>query len=754
MYTWEIRIEGIVQGVGFRPRVFQLAHEQEIKGEIANGVEGVRIWFNAESDQAQAFYESILQHKPPLSHIVSSSLQASEARSFVDFQIIESETSGQKRLLVTPDYGICPDCRREINDESDRRFAYPFITCTQCGPRYSIIENLPYDRPWTTMAPFQMCPACLSEYQDPLNRRHFSQTNSCPACGIQLRLFGPDQQTVSVSSEAEIRQLVQHYWKKGQTVAIKGIGGFLLTCDATQEAAVQRMRERKHRPEKPFALMFPGLDSLHAYYLDADQIAALEGPVSPIVLIRKPPDSTLAPGIAKGLTEIGVMLPYTPLYQWLLQGYGQPIVATSGNIHQAPIVFRDEEAASLLDIADWVLTNDRRIVVPQDDSVLRFTTRQRQRIVIRRSRGLAPNYFATQVKMPKINLWAAGADMKSSFGLLHEGNVYLSQYLGDLSHYDTERSYQQVQQHLQSVLGHRPAVILHDQHPHYASTRLAQDMAREQQVPVHACQHHKAHFAAVLAENDLIEAADPVLGVIWDGTGLGEDGQIWGGELMVYANRAISREGHLAYFPVLGGDKMAQEPRLSALAILPEEPLCQQKFSLLEQQIYSQLRQKKPIQSSSMGRLFDAVASVLGVQDQQTYEGQAAMKLEALARAYWDQADVLPPPFPIVYHEKNLPTEALLQSLIAARPANNSAAYLSARFHASLIEWVRQSADRLQIKRIAFSGGVMQNAVLVDGLLERLGSEYELFFHQQLSPNDENISFGQMVLYLLAQQMI
>jgi len=637
-----------------------------------------------------------------------------------------------------------------MRDPQDRRHGYAFITCTQCGPRYSIITDLPYDRPLTTMADFAMCPRCQAEYDDPLRRRHFSQTNSCPACGIALRLYTAEA-TLGVGLDAApmVAEVVRR-WQAGQVIALKGIGGYLLTCDARNPEAVATLRRRKQRPFKPLAVMYPSGAELSAHYhLSRAERAALDSPVAPIVLLRRREKTDLAPGIADELNEVGVMRPYAPLFERLLDALGGPIVATSGNLSHAPIAYQPEEGAALLAIADAVLSHDRPIVLPQDDSVFRFAPQSQQRLILRRSRGLAPTYFHGPMTLPSTSVLAAGADLKASLGLCHQGNLYLSQYLGDLSHYDTQQHYLRVAEHLRRVLHAQPEAVLHDLHPGYHSHRLAQAWAEAADLPTHAYQHHEAHFAAVLGENDLLRQPEPVLGVIWDGTGYGHDGQIWGGELLCYQRGEMQRLAHLDYFPVLAGDKMAREPRLSALALLPTEDGVLAPFSAVEQSLYLRLIEKGGLQTSSMGRLFDAVASMLGLRQRQTYEGEAAMVLEAEASRYL-AGHARPAPFALRFAAKNLDTAALLREVWQAHQAGETSGQVAARFHLTLPRWVEQVAEQQGLTRIAFSGGVFQNALLVDLMIERLSSQFSLYFHQQLSPNDENIAFGQMMLFALS----
>lgn len=747
MPTWLIKIEGIVQGVGFRPRVYRLAQDMGIAGEVSNGAEGLRVRFNADEVTAKQFYQTLLQAPPYQAVITSSQLLPTDKQFFEEFEIVESKATGKRRFRLTPDYALCDDCRIELKEEGNLRQDYTFITCTQCGPRYSIITDLPYDRPFTTMADFAMCPDCQREYGDPTDRRHFSQTNSCPTCGISLKFYDAEGTVMEGLDAAPILNTVVSRWEAGEIIAIKGIGGYLLTCDARSEQAVKTLRERKQRPFKPLAVMYPSLEHLKGFSLSDPQQKALTSSEAPIVLLPMPVPSELAPSVAPELRELGVMLPYAPLFELLLDKWQGPIVATSGNLSHAPIAHQPAEGEALLHIADAVLTHNRPIVVPQDDSVVRFAPGSHQRILLRRSRGIAPNYFPQQPQAARY-LFAAGADLKASLGLWHEDQLYLSQYLGDLTHYDVQVNYGRIAQHLMEVVHARPTAVLHDLHTGYHSTRLAKEWAAKQSVPTHGYQHHEAHFAAVLGEHDLLEAQEPVLGVIWDGTGYGHDGQIWGGEFFRFEAKEMRRVAQLAYFPIIAGDRMAREPRLSALSILPGETVQQAQFSAMEAQLYQRLIEKANLHTSSMGRLFDAVASVLHIRQQQTYEGEAAMILEAQAAAFLQtgKTEAYELAFPAFAPQQ------LLRYILEDRQRGKCRGEIAARFHLTLVAWVASVARQQQTRRIAFSGGIFQNALLIDLLIEGLGSGYQLYFHQQLSPNDENIAFGQMMLYAMRSE--
>jgi hydrogenase maturation protein HypF len=758
--VYHIHLQGQVQGVGFRPFVYKLAKEFELCGWVNNSVDGVHIEFNATEELADAFFTAVQQRAPVLARIIAAEMKEAPRQIYTNFEIRNSEETGEANLLLTPDVALCRECRMELHAPADRRFGYPFITCTNCGPRYSIVEKLPYDRPYTTMKAFPMCMACATEYEDPLDRRYYSQTNSCAACGIALQWHSKEEGSLEGSDSDLISRAVA-YILAGKIVAVKGIGGFLLCCDAGNEKAVMELRMRKHRPSKPFALMYPSLEMLAEEALvSSEEARELTGPAAPILLLELKNDRShklAMNAIAPGLNQVGAMLPYAPLFERLLYQLQRPIVATSGNRSNAPIVFDNDTAVrELPEIADALLCHNRDIVTPQDDSVIRFTSMYRQRIVLRRSRGLAPTFIQKGLSLPGNSVLAMGALLKSAFALTHKGNLYLSQYLGDLENYDTERSFQLALDHLLDLFSAKPEAVLTDLHPDYFSTRLGQQLAAKWNVPVIQYQHHRAHFAAVLAENNLLQEQEPVLGVIWDGTGLGDDGRVWGGEFFRFeagAAESMPRIAQLGYFPFILGDKMPREPRISALAACGDMPeaktLLEPHFSPTEWSVYHRLLSKEDnLQTSSMGRLFDAAAALLGLSFRSSYEGEAAMLLENAALRVFQQKgyDGLPGLVSLDALTENLPPQAFLQPIAAGILRGEPAGELAARFHISIVDWVAYIARRQALRRIAFSGGVFQNAVLTDLLLHRLRDEFSLYFHRELSPNDENIAFGQVGL--------
>ncbi|MEM6722830.1 MAG: carbamoyltransferase HypF, partial [Bacteroidota bacterium] len=596
------------------------------------------------------------------------------------------------------------------------------------------------------------------EYQDPSDRRFWSQTNSCSTCGIQQTLYGADQQILS-TNDSEILNWVTQSWKAGQIVAIKGIGGFLLTVDATNPEAVQTLRDRKQRPTKPFALMFADMKTIKSNFeVSESQIDQLGYPQASIVLLRNKPytfKQLALEQIGPGLDQTGVMVAYTPLFQLLLDQFERPIVATSGNVSGSPIVFGNEPALTAFKgIADLILTNDRAIALPQDDSVVRFSPEKLKRIIIRRSRGLAPNYFGPPV-FPEVGqaILALGGQLKSGFGLQHEQQTYLSQYLGDLDHFDTQENFQRSLSHLSSVLGFEPEVVLTDLHPAYFTTDFGAQIGQQHQIPVVQIQHHEAHFCAVLGEHDLFDSNAPIMGMVWDGTGLGTDQQIWGSECFLYQDQQIERLGHFDYFPWILNNKMAREPRLSALAICHDlhlaEAVLKPKFSETEWKIYTKRLANNPqLKTSSMGRIFDAMACLLGFKSQQSFEGEAAMLLEQAAQGYLDKHQIIKQANgQLEPYSGGWNTKLLFQEVLEDLATGLSIEYIAAKLHWTLVEVIRASAQKAGVQHIAFSGGVFQNGVLVDLLLHFLSEDFQLYFHKTLSPNDENLAFGQIMWY-------
>lgn len=751
--TFLISLYGLVQGVGFRPFVYQMANQFGIKGQINNSSQGVKIWFNGSKETAKSFYERILSDAPKLSKIIDSNIQIIDYQNFNCFEIIESYSTEKISLLLTPDFAMCHECLTELHDPQNRRFHYPFITCTHCGPRYSIITKLPYDRLHTTMQGFVMCEACEREYSSPTDRRFYAQTIACPTCGPQLKWHIIADGNVVKSTELNdyrwILSRINRMLVSGRILAVKGIGGYLLICDATNETTIQILRARKHRPTKPFAVLYPNLRMLQEDTFVSDfEARELQSEVAPIVLLkkRKKEFEQVAKTINTNLTHLGVMLPYSPLLEIIASNFGKPLVATSGNISGNPIVFEDDKAlVDLAQIADFIVTNDRKIVVPQDDSVVRFTKKYGQKIMIRRSRGELLN-LNTEKKSEKIFI-SFGASLKSTFTVLIGENLYVSQYLGDLESYETQENFEKNLNHFIDIFNFslENIMIFCDSHEGYFSTQLANILVKKNKIPLQKIQHHEAHFTAVLAENGLIENKERVLGVIWDGTGYGTDGNMWGGEFFINHQRF-----HFEYFDAILGDKMPREPRISALSLTYYlagfEEITKSKFTAQEWNIYQKILANNSLKTSSVGRIFDGVASLLGLSETQTFDGEAAMQLEELAENYFQEYGYDFPESYLSESFNDVPTRLIIRGILIDIQIEKSKEFIAAKFHYSLIKSIEIIAQKMNTKQIAFSGGVFQNAVLVDLIIHHLAEKFELFFHKRLSPNDENISYGQMVL--------
>ncbi len=752
--SYLLSLGGVVQGVGFRPWVYHMATAWGFPGQVSNGPEGVRIVIQAGLSTATAFCDTLLANLPPNAVVSASSLQPYPSESMEGFSIVESREAPEGCAAVpAPDLATCPGCLSEMRDPLNRRFRYPFITCTNCGPRYSILEHQPFDRPATAMRHFRPCSRCEAEYLTPHDRRFHAQTNSCPDCGPSLswhsytggRLLHRNNEAVLAAACAALQD--------GETVAVKGLGGYLLLCDATNPAAVANLRARKKRPGKPFAMLCADMDMVRALAEVAeDETAALKSPMAPIVLLRRrtSPGYAVCSQVAPHNSHWGLMLPSAPLLHLLAGDCGFPLVATSANLSGSPIIHQEAEAFGLLThVARFFLTHDRPVPMPQDDSVLGFSRYYRQPVVFRRGRGFV---LDMQTGLGTTHpAFAFGASQKSTFAIRTQSSCFLSQYIGDLASYDTQERFQDVLSRfmLMTVSGlvAENAVALSDMHPGYPSTDLALAFAQEHRVTLKKIQHHQAHFAAVLAEHGLTADARHVLGVIWDGTGLGTDGQIWGGEFFYAGKRA-----HLAYFPVILADKMVKEPRLSALALLSRlpgiMPVLHDRFTPAEWALYGKMLKSPTLQTSSMGRLFDGVAALLGLSDRQAYEGEAAIRLESAADQFLAKHGLsYNEHYPVALSGGMPQWQPVIKALLEDIGNGLDTGEIAARFHLSLVQWVLAVARHFGAGKIAFSGGVFQNRLLVDLLIHRLSPGFSLYFHQKMPPNDENIAFGQLIIH-------
>jgi len=742
-----IHIEGVVQGVGFRPLVFKLATWLNLKGWVCNGVDGLHIEAGGSPEQIEMFLYLLKDDAPPSSIITRFSHEEIEPLAVSDFKIVESNPLGTPNLLLTPDLGLCDACREEIHTPGNSRYQYPFTTCTHCGPRYSIMESLPYDRHTTSMRTFTMCKDCEAEYNDPQNRRHYSQTNSCPHCAIEVQLLNSQGEVLAEDWTKALPLLLQAL-VDGKIAAVKGIGGFLLMTDATNEEAIQKLRERKHRPTKPFAVMYPNEEVLAGdVEITTQEQTAFKSIQSPIVLVplkERPASGICATQIAPGLQQLGVMRPYTALFELLMNAWGKPLIATSGNVSGSPIVYVNDHALeTLYKTADVFLINNRDIQISEDDSVVRFTKRH-QKILLRRSRGFAPTFLPKGFTPTPYVVLAMGADLKSTFAIQANGKLYISQYLGDLETYESQEFYRHALDHLLSLLRVKPQFILVDAHPNYFSSQLGKQLGALWNVPIEEVYHHKAHAWSVLAENALLEIEEPVLCVVWDGTGYGEDQQVWGGEFFIYYHQNLERVAHLSNTLMWQGDMMAQEPRLAALFMCREfleETNLRGKFNETEWQYYTRLVQTKPqVSTSSMGRLFDAVASLINLCDYNTFEGEAAMLLEAHARKGKCLSH-----YKVRWQEGVLDTLFLIRQILTDVDEHVPSEKIAYKFHNYLADVIASYAAEKGCIHVALSGGVFQNALLIDLLEKKIAAGMSVYIHKDLSPNDENISLGQLV---------
>tara|TARA_R110002051_G_scaffold313263_3_gene389211 strand:- start:7068 stop:9329 length:2262 start_codon:yes stop_codon:yes gene_type:complete len=745
--TFEITISGQVQGVGFRPFVYGLAHQFQYKGSVCNSEDGVLIHLNSTEEKARKFLGTILKSAPVVSKIQSHAISEIPFQEYDDFRIISSDSNRQINIPLTPDFAICESCKTEIRDKSNRRHGYAFTTCTNCGPRYAVTTKFPFERSNTTVSEFKMCTACETEYTNPNDRRFHSQTNSCSDCGIQLKLQDTDGRQHH-GNQLELVQKAANLIQNGSILALKNTNGYLLCCDPNNKSVIERLREKKQRASKPFALLYPSLEKIKKdFNLSSSEENVLTSSIAPIVILNpKEPISDLEQeSVAPQLNQLGVMLPSSALLSLLMDELQIPIIATSGNIHDSPIISKESDAIEkLLGVADYFLHHDLEVSFPQDDSVVRFAGEQQ--ITLRRSRGLAPNYLGVSPSNTK-KILALGAHLKSTFTVVPNSHIYVSSYFGNLDIYDVSQRYQESISKYKKLFNTNPEVILVDSHPQYLSTILGKDLAENGNAKIVSIQHHKAHFASVLGEHELFESKEKILGVVWDGTGFGEDQAIWGGEFFRYENHKIERLTHFEYVDWVAADKMAKEPRLSLLSILPESErkIAKSKFSETEWKVYKKMLENNNLKTSSVGRLFDAVASLLGIIDITSYEGEAAMLLENQARNY--QGDNCIDFLEGLAYDK-IPSKALIENIQKAKTEGISLPQIANSFIHTLALVVLKIAEGNGCQIIACSGGVFQNAVLVEKLSQLSQKQgIKLKINRILSSNDENISFGQLCYY-------
>lgn len=757
MLTRQIHITGVVQGVGFRPFVYGLALRLGITGWVCNTSAGVDILAQGDAQSLAAFTAALRAEKPPLARIDSLSLaDPATAEPHATFEIRQSAVIPGAFQPVSADVATCPACTRELFDPRDRRYLYPFINCTHCGPRFTIIRDLPYDRPATTMADFPLCPACRAEYENPLDRRFHAQPVACPACGPRLTLVTGQAHTAdTLAALLGARRLL----RTGHILALKGLGGFHLACDARNPAAVQELRRRKGRLGKPFALMASDLQTVAACcQVSPAERDLLTGAEKPILLLQRRPAAVLPDAIAPGVDTLGMMLPYTPLHLLLLDQSdprlaAEPapslLVMTSGNLSEEPIATGNQEALDRLSpLADAFLLHDRDIHIRCDDSVVRTDSRQAP-TYLRRSRGYAP--YPVRLPMPSAPTLAVGGELKNTFCLTRESYAFLGHHIGDMENAETYASFEQGVAHLSALFRIQPALLACDLHPGYFTTRWAHTAPHGlQPLPV---QHHHAHIAACMADNELPNRA--LIGLAFDGTGYGLDGAIWGGEVLLADYSRFQRAAHLQYLPLPGGDAAVKHPWRIAVGYahalgleIDDLPLVRaldpEALRIVRLQVDRRLN---CVDTSSMGRLFDAVAVLAGLRGEVTYEAQAAIELETLARAQVASAA----PYPFNQADGTLLLGELLQAVVTSARAGEPAGWIGARFHRTLAAWSLQAALELRrqagLNAVALSGGVWQNHLLLDltrAALEAAG--FQVYCHRQTPANDGGLALGQALV--------
>ena len=761
----EIRVRGLVQGVGFRPTVWRIARDCGLHGDVRNDGDGVLVRVAGAAQDIERFCSRLRSECPPLARIDAVERVAVDASLLGEGFHITASDRGAVRTGVVADAATCAACRGELFDPGDRRFRYPFINCTHCGPRLSIVQRIPYDRAHTSMAAFTMCPACQAEYDDPADRRFHAQPNACPVCGPRVWLEDAAGDPVVEAGEDALAT-ASRLLRAGQIVALKGIGGFHLACDAGSDAAVAELRRRKRRHRKPFALMARDLAVIRRYAaVDDQQAALLASPAAPVVLLEADGLQAVAADVAPGQTTLGFMLPYSPLHLLLLADWDRPLVMTSGNVSEEPQCISNADAAQRLrDLADLYLLHDREIVNRVDDSVVRVMAGRPR--LLRRARGYAPTPIALPPGFERAPpVLALGGELKNTICLLQHGQATLSQHLGDLEDGRTADAFEHTVTLYRALFEHRPQRVAVDLHPDYRSTRFGQALARHEGLELVGVQHHFAHIASVLADNGQPLDSGPVIGVALDGLGFGDDGSLWGGEFLLADYRGYRRLAHLKPAPLPGGAKAMLEPWRNTYAHLAvhvgwERFLDRYADSELAAWLHGQplevlatmlARRLNAPASSSCGRLFDAVAGALDVSRAGVgYEGQAAIELEALAVA--GEAGYL---FALVEAGDAEPLlldpAPMWRALLDDLDAGVARARIAGRFQAGLADAVAGLAARLATTqgtdRVALSGGVMQNRTLFEGLVERLhGHRLTVLAHRQVPANDGGLALGQAVI--------
>jgi len=789
-----VHITGIIQGVGFRPYIYNLAIQHKITGWVRNTSAGVDIHAEGTDSAIASFIELITANPPPLALIDNLHNEQTELVGFSEFEITASEPIPGAFQPISPDVCICQDCLAELFDPQDHRYRYPFINCTNCGPRLTIIEDIPYDRPNTTMASFHLCEYCQREYTDPTNRRFHAQPVACPECGPHIWLEYPDSNNLELAADIEqIRgeaalEISQKLLQQGKIIAVKGLGGFHLACDATNPLAVSELRRRKLRVEKPFALMMADLNSVERHcQLSDNEKEILLARERPIVILERTADSTIAQEVAPHQNTVGVMLPYTPLHYLLFAGQNArlasdtlsdivlpPLVMTSGNLSEEPIATDNQEARfRLASLADAFLMHNRPINTRCDDSVTRAhpqipgageigNPKIEKPILLRRARGYAPSPILVHFESPP--LLATGPELKNTFCLLRGRYALLSQHIGDLENYETLNSFEQGILHYQQLFRIQPELIAYDLHPNYLATRYALERGERESIPLVGVQHHHAHVAAAMVEHG-IKTGEEVIGIAFDGTGFGEDGSIWGGEFLVASYERYQRWAHLAYMPLPGGDAAIRKPARIALAYLwnadlewdlnlpPVNSLSGEEKAVLRSMLENNMN---IVQTSSIGRLFDAVSALLGIRQVVNYEGQAAIELEAVVDPTEDgcyQCEILNPGISStpLSDSRITDTGSIIRQIHADVLTGSAIPTIAARFHNTLAKLVLDVCQEIRIEqgiqKVVLSGGVWQNMTLLEKTLKLLFKyDFQVYTHRRVPPNDGCIALGQAAI--------
>jgi hydrogenase maturation protein HypF len=746
----KIFVNGIVQGVGFRPFVYRLARECRLGGYVNNSSEGVLIEVEGTPEALALFHARFRQEAPPMARITELKVEEMTPAGETAFSIIASRRDALPTTLISPDVSLCLDCRRELFDPTDRRYQYPFINCTNCGPRYTIVYGIPYDRPNTSMRVFPMCPACEQEYHDPENRRFHAQPNACPACGPALTLR--DRHGQRVEADAPIRAAV-NFLQQGKILAVRGLGGFHLAVDARNEAAVQDLRRRKGRAEKPLAMMAPNLAAIEKFcFVSLQEQALLQQPTRPIVLLRRREHHQLAASVAPNQQYFGFMLPYTPLHELLLHDHFEALVMTSGNFSEEPIAIGNDEALErLAPLADYFLLHDREILQRCDDSIARCAAGEPR--MIRRSRGYVPAPVFLPASLRR-RILACGGELKNTIALARDKTVFLSQHLGDLDNPAALAFFENSLALMQKILEIEPELIAFDLHPEYLSTKWA---LQQTHVPRLGVQHHHAHLVSLMAENNINEKT---IGIILDGTGYGTDGTIWGGEVLIGEARSFERYAWLQPVLLPGGEAAIHQPWRTAISYLAaayggkvaelELPVIQSRrrheLEIILQMIARQLN--SPL-TSSCGRLFDAVSALLGIREEVTYEAQAAIELEMIVDE--GEEGVYRAALPERSSDGPIPVAPLIESIVKDLRAEVARPRIATRFHRTVVELFVAAAHAARqatgIQRVGLSGGVFQNVFFFTTMLRRLQDEgFEVITHRQVPMNDGGLALGQVVI--------